>query len=187
MKHLMSDIIADKRCPKCKVVLSSMILSGVEVDYCPKCYGLWFEEEELRLAKDEKDKDLNWFDVDLWKEKNKFRVTYGIRMCPYCRLPLYEVYYGRSGIIVDVCNLCHGIWLDRAEFKKIMDWLQEKADYEILNSYIRNLAEEFIEIFIGPEPLREEMMDFLTILKLLKYKFAAQHPIISQLMADSPR
>lgn len=134
------------------------------------------------MAKDKKDKDLNWLDIDLWKDENKFNVSYGIRLCPCCRVPLYEIYYGDSKVIVDICNLCQGVWLDRAEFKKITDWLKEKADYEILNNYSKNLFEQFAEIFIGPETFREEILDFLTVLKLLNYKFTAQHPVISRLI-----
>ena len=52
-------------CPICKIELEKAIFYGVEVDYCPRCLGVWFEEDELRLAKDEKDKNLNWLDVDL--------------------------------------------------------------------------------------------------------------------------
>lgn len=175
------------KCPICKKPLSSTILCNVEVNYCPNCLGLWFEEEELRWAKDEKDKDLRWLDIDLWKDEKKFKISYGIRLCPSCRVPLYEVYYGDSRVIVDVCNLCHGIWLDRAEFKKIIGWLQKKADYEVLNNYAKNLFKELSEIFTGPETLREEILDFLTILKLLRYKFATQHPAISKIILQLPK
>ena len=174
-------------CPHCKIKLNSAILHNTEIDYCPVCLGLWFEEEELRWAKDEKDKELQWLDIDLWKNKRDFKISKGIRLCPSCRLPLYEVYYGDSGVIVDVCNLCHGIWLDRAEFKKIIIWLKEKADKEVLDDYVKNLLKEFGEIFIGPEPLRDEILDFLTILKLLNYKFTVQHPIISKLILELPK
>jgi len=174
-------------CPHCKIKLNSTILYNVEVDYCPRCLGLWFEEEELRWVKDEKDKDLRWLDIDLWKNEKDFKVCRGIRLCPSCRVPLYEVYYGRSGIIVDVCNLCQGIWLDRAEFKKITDWLHKRADSETLNNYAKNLFSELAEIFTGPETLREEILDFLTILKLLNYKFTSQHPVISQIILKLPK
>jgi len=175
------------QCPICKKNLSSTILCNVEVNYCPKCLGLWFEEEELRWAKDEKDRNLGWLDVDLWRDKKKLKISYGMRLCPSCRVPLYEVYYGDSRIIVDVCNLCHGVWLDRAEFKKIIDWLKERADYEILNNYAKNLFRELREIFTGPETLREEILDFLTILKLLRYKFVTRYPTISKIILQLPK
>ncbi len=174
-------------CPRCQKPLDKAIFYNVEVDYCPQCLGIFFEEEELRWAKDERDKNLRWLDFDLWKNKKKFKISYGIRLCPSCRLPLYEVYYGDSRIIVDFCNLCHGIWLDRGEFKKIIEYLKEKGNYEVLNNYFQNLISEFWEIFTGPETLREEISDFLTILKLLNYKFATQHPVITKIISNLPK
>ena len=174
-------------CPICKKDLEKAIFYGVEVDYCSQCLGLWLEEEELRWAKDIKDRNLRWLDVDLWKDKTKFKISKGERVCPSCRLPLYVVYYSDSKFIVDLCNLCYGIWLDRGEFKKIIGYLKEKADWEVINHYAKNLTSESWEVFLGPESFREELFDFLTILKLLNYKFIAQHPVLAQLISSIPR
>lgn len=174
-------------CPRCKIGLEEAIFCNVGVNFCPRCLGIFFEEEELRWAKDEKDKNLNWLDIDLWKDSKKFKISSGIRLCPNCRLPLYEIYYGDSRIIVDLCNLCRGIWLDRGEFKRIIEYLKKRADYEILNNYFENLAKEFWEIFTGPETFREEVLDFLTILKLLNYKFTVQHPNLTKLISNLPK
>ena len=174
-------------CPLCKIGLEEAIFYNIGVSFCPKCLGIFFEEDELRWAKDEKDENLNWLDIDLWKEKTKFKIYRGIRLCPLCRLPLYEVYYGDSRVIVDLCNLCQGIWLDRGEFKRIMEYLKKKGSYEILNNYAKNLAKEFWEIFTGPESLKEEIEDFLTILKILNYKFTVQHPTLSGTISQLPK
>ena len=175
-------------CPICKKVnLDKAIVSGVEIDYCPQCLGLWFEEDELRLAKDYKDRNLSWLDIDLWKDEAKFKISPGRKLCPQDRFPLYETGYGKSGIQVDVCNLCQGIWLDRGEFKKIIEYLKKEADREVLNNYLKNLRNEFWEIFSGPETLKEEIEDFIIILKLLSYKFLVQHPAIAKIIAGLPR
>lgn len=141
----------------------------------------------MRLAKDYKDRKLRWLDIDLWQDEGKFRISPGQKLCPWCRLPLYETTYGDSGIKVDVCNICHGIWLDRGEFKKIIKYLKKEADQEILEHYLKNLREEFWEIFFGPETLKEEIDDFLTILKLLNYKFAVQYPVIAKIILSLPK
>lgn len=174
-------------CPFCKQSLEKIIFYNVEIDYCPACLGLWFEEDELRLAKDEKDKNIRWLDIDLWDKKTSFKISPGQKLCPDCRFPLYEVDYGDSQIRVDLCNLCYGIWLDRGEFKKIIEYLKNRANYEVLNNYTKNLVQEFWEIFIGPETLKEELLDFLVILKLLNYKFAIQHPNISKTISELPK
>jgi len=174
-------------CPICKISLKEATFHNVGVNYCSKCLGIFFEEEELRWAKDEKDKNLNWLDIDLWKDKRKFKISPGQKLCPICCLPLYEVDYGDSQIKVDLCNLCHGSWLDRGEFKKIINYLKEKANYEILNNYLKNLLKEAAEVFTGPETFKEEILDFLTILKILNYKFVTQHPVISRIISQLPK
>lgn len=174
-------------CPVCDSKLDTAIFNKVEVDICPLCLGMWFERDELRWAKDERDRSLNWLDIDLWKNEIKFRISRQHKLCPNCRLPLYEVNYGDSRIKVDVCNVCHGIWLDRGEFKKIIDYLEDEADTEVLDNYLSNLIREGFEIFIGPELVRDEINDFISILKLLKYKFGARWPHITKIISDLPR
>jgi len=179
--------IMRKLCPHHQTSLEQAAILGVQIDYCPQDYGLWFDEEELREAKDARDRDLRWLDIDLWKDPAKFILSPKQKLCPKDRLPLYEVEYGDSGIKVDVCNLCHGVWLDRGEFKNLTVYLREKAEHRILYHYARDVFEEAWEVFSGPEILREEILDFLAVLKLLTYKFAAQYGRLSQLMVSLPR
>lgn len=167
-------------CPSCKKELEQAILHNVRVDYCSNCLGIWFDEDELRQAKDEKDPKLNWVDIDLWKDKKKFEISKRGALCPKCRMPLYQVGYDNSQVSVDLCNLCKGVWLDRGEFKKIIKYLKEKADYEVLYHFSKNLAKQFGEIFIGPEKLRSDALDFITLLKLLGYKLYSHHPYLSE-------
>jgi Zn-finger nucleic acid-binding protein len=174
-------------CPICKTNLKKEIFYGIEVNYCPQCLGLWFENDELREAKDEKDKELNWLDIDLWQDEKKFKISKTIKICPSCSVPLYKVNYGDLQILVDVCNLCCGIWLDRGEFKNIIAYLKRKGQYEALNGYFKNLIKEGMEIFTGPESFRSELNDFLSLLKLLEYKFAVQHPSISKIILALPK
>ena len=175
------------KCPQCNLKLGQALLAGVEVDYCPSCFGLWFEENELEWAKDERDRELRWLDIDLWKDPARFQVSRGRKFCPLDRMPLYEVRYGDSNVRIDACSICHGIWLDRGEFIGIVEYLKEKGYEEVMHRYGKNLVQELWEVFSGPEMLHEEILDFLTILKLLRYKFAVQHPVISQLMLSLPR
>ena len=176
------------KCPICKKIeLKKSNFNRVEVDYCPECLGLWFEEDELRQAKDAKDKTLNWLDIDLWEDRTLFKVSKSQKACPKDGVPLYEVKYGTSEIKVDVCDMCHGIFLDRGEFKKIMEFLKKKGQDEILFNYLDVLVEEAGEIFTGPEGLKSELRDLLTVLELLKYKFLVQHPLISKAIAMLPK
>ncbi|OIO49845.1 hypothetical protein COZ78_03460 [bacterium (Candidatus Gribaldobacteria) CG_4_8_14_3_um_filter_42_11] len=175
-------------CPNCQETkLAEIIFNKVGVNYCPKCLGLWFEQDELRKAKDEKDQDFNWLDIDLWSDQTKFQLGEGQKACPKNGVPLYEAGYGDSGIKVDVCEQCHGVWLDRGEFKKIAQYLKNKGNDEMLNNYLANLAEEAKEIFTGPETLKEELADFAAVIKFFNYKLPIQHPYLMELIKSLPK
>ncbi|KKU86343.1 MAG: hypothetical protein A2667_00115 [Candidatus Wildermuthbacteria bacterium RIFCSPHIGHO2_01_FULL_47_27] len=174
-------------CPFCKKIeLEKAIFNNVEVDYCPSCLGVWFEEEELRWAKDARDENLKWLDMDLWEKEKDFKISRGQKLCPDCRLPLYEVVYGESQVKVDLCSICRGVWLDKGEFQKIIEYLKERAGAEVMQRFSKNAAKEFSEIFAGPESLREEMDDFIVLLKVFAYRFYAKHPVIAKIISGLP-
>lgn len=164
-----------------------MLFHNVEVDYCAECLGVWFDKNELANAKNDKDQQLNWLDFDVWRDKSKFSLQNINKRCPVCRLPFVQVGYDDSSVKIDFCKHCQGIWLDRGEFKQIMTYLKRKADYEILHHYAKNLAKELWEVFAGPEKFREELADFLTLLKLFNYKFVVQHPHVNSLIDELPK
>ncbi len=187
-------------CPKCKTKeLSEKIKIGdVTVDRCSFCGGLWFEKDELRLVKDKKlkdarwvdielkDKSLDWIEFDLWKDNSKFKAKKDIKLCPECQTSLYMLNYGNSDVEIDVCGVCKGIWLEKNDFRKIIKHVKSKADYEVLNNYIKNLVSQTKEIFTGPESIKSEIIDLITLTKLLKYKLVAQHPIIANIILNLP-
>ena len=136
-------------CPNDGEQLEEILFHNVGVDYCPRCLGMWFDKDELRQAKDEKDKQLNWLDVDLWRDKGRFRVSKGNKHCPVDRAGLVEVKYDESKTKVDLCKMCQGVWLDRGEFKQIINYLKNKSDHVILNNYAENLLSELWEAAIS--------------------------------------
>lgn len=175
------------KCPKCEEQLKEVPFQGVKVDSCSSCKGYWFEKDELRKAKDEKEESLNWMDIDLWENDEKFRITKDEILCPDCGMPLYEVNYGDSNIKVDVCNVCEGMWLDEGEFRKIIKYLKEKGGDKIMQEYFKTLLEETGEVVLGPDSLEEEVKDLLTVLSLLKYRFAGKHPFITEAISNLPK
>ena len=68
-----------------------------------------------------------------------------------------------------------------------MIYLKRKADYEVLHNYTKNLIVQLWEVFAGPEKFRDELEDFLMLLKLLNYKFVVQHPVVEALIEDLPK
>ena len=139
-------------CPNCKKeTLEKIRFHKSEVDICSQCHGIWFERDELRKSKDEKDQYLKWLDIDLWREDKKFQVSSFGKICPLCKKAFYEVRYGESNIKVDICNSCMSVWLDGGEFKKIIAYLKNIVDNKTLAKYFKHTFEEAKEIFTGPE------------------------------------
>lgn len=175
-------------CPKCKnQELSEKIKIGsVTLDKCNSCGGTWFEGDELRQAKDEKATYAKWFDFDLWKDPKSFSAEEGEHVCPTDNLPLYKLHYGKSDIEIDACKECNGIWLDKGEFERIIEYVKKQADYDVLSDYMGNLIQEGKEVFSGPESLRSEAADVLLLIKLFQYKFMTQHPNLTQILLHLP-
>ena len=50
--------------------------------------------------------------------------------CPRCAEELHET--PKSGVLIDVCPRCRGVWLDRGELEKLMGRAREyQRDYEV--------------------------------------------------------
>ncbi len=175
------------KCPNCKERLKEVPFSGVRTDKCSSCKGHWFQKDEFRLIKDKEEEKINWMDIDLWENEDDFKISKKTRYCPDCKVPLYEVAYGSSDIKVDFCADCEGVWLDEGEFRKIIEYLKEEAGDRIMKHYLKTLIEETGEIFVGPEPLDEELKDLLTVLSLFKYRFAGKNPFISRVISHLPK
>jgi len=167
--------------------MEKMLFHNVEVDYCPECLGIWFDKDELMYAKDDKDQQLKWLDFDIWRDKGKFKLSKSLRQCPKDRTGLMEISYDNSNVKIDFCKYCHGIWLDRGEFKQIIVYLKKKFDYEILHKYTKNLILESWEVFAGPEKLRGELADVMMLLKLFNYKFVVQYPFLNSWIENSQK
>lgn len=106
-------------CPKCreKKDLKRVKESGVELDYCTECGGIWFDAGELKKVVEERI-DLR-FDAVKTKE-TPMMTDYKTAVCPVCGKPMAkDTGTGVAGLTVDRCGACGGVWLDGGEFKRI--------------------------------------------------------------------
>lgn len=55
--------------------------------------------------------------------------------CPNCEVVMNEV--NKSGINIDVCPKCMGVWLDKGELDKIIERSKEEESYNGSNRYMR--------------------------------------------------
>src|SRR5262245_46606480 len=115
-----------RACPVCQLAMNTVVLGSVQIDECSMGHGAWFEDQELRLAKDEADPDLAWMDFELWKHPERFATGSSALLCPDCHQPLVQVRYGDTAVTLDCCTKCHDMWLDKGEFARVIDALENE-------------------------------------------------------------
>jgi len=151
-------------------------LKNIEIDRCSRCGCMWFDQDELRQAKDQTDPDLNWMDFEIWKHENRFRFEARSLKCPRCNINMVTIGYGETGIEIDYCPQCQGTWLDEGVFAKIIDALRTEIGTKSVSDYIKASLDEAKDIITGSEGLISEWKDFTTVLRMFQYRFFLEHP-----------
>lgn len=130
----------EPHCPKCKTtVLKEQSLSqGTRIDVCPGCRGGWFDSRELAKV----------LSVAIGKLEPPSDAPITSRVCPKCLIPLKNLPYPETQIEVDVCDECHGIWLDKGEFRGLniaRSQHQDDSKFEEPPKTLRQAAVRFVD------------------------------------------
>ena len=84
--------------------------------------------------------------------------------------------YDQTGIEIDCCPQCRGVWLDKGEFAGIIAALQQEAAGMDVSDYLKASLNEAEELLTGPESFASEWRDFTKVLRLLQYRLFAEKP-----------
>ena len=100
------------KCPGCGSTAIILELSGVEIDYCPECGGIWLDggELEMLLGKDA-ERITSGFKKKVLSREKKLR-------CPACGKKMEKVMLNDT--CLDRCPKGHGIWFDRGELASVI-------------------------------------------------------------------
>jgi len=117
-------------CPVCKEPLVVLELEQIEVDYCTSCDGVWLDAGELELlleTDEERNRLINLFqEAAAVKEKSSD--------CPICGKHMLKFYIGeQEKVLVDKCKKNHGIWFDKGELKKVVEFGSDNKRNKIIN------------------------------------------------------
>ena len=150
---------------------------------------MWFDRDELRVLKDrEGNGDYQWVHVDLWKDTDKFRARRQQRYsCPKDATLMTTVHYGDSNVAVDVCPTCHGVWLDKEDYREIIRYLEETVDSSSAEDYLKDVRNELVQVFEGRESPLGALKDVGKILYLLQLRFTVEHPTLAEISVAFPR
>lgn len=178
-------------CPEDGTTLQETDYHGVKIHECPKCLGRWFDRDELRLAKDSTDKDLRWLDFDPFAgEARQAEPGRGERLCPRDEIPMGVIPYEKSGVSIDKCSRCHGVWLSSGEFERIVQHLENEVNSETAAQLEAEVARQLGQVFTSHDGPVAELRDLFSVLHLLRKRWAVEHPGLSEkldaLSAGSP-
>jgi len=115
------------KCPVDHADLSSQPYEGnVQVEECSSCKGIWLTKEKLFAIERMKENDYHEV-VENHKPASEARMETTVSIekprdlnCPSCQSPMLANEHGYfSGIIIDTCIACGGVWLDRGELEAL--------------------------------------------------------------------
>lgn len=112
-------------CPNCKSLLAAIEYEGITIETCSSCGGEWLDAAELghivkarevRFDEDERRAIAAATKITPVNVKREDRDL----ACPKCNGQTDAINYGGdTGIVIDKCTSCDGIWLDQGELEKI--------------------------------------------------------------------
>lgn len=110
------------KCPVCKNVLKAVQYEGVRVQFCMPCKGFFLKPNELKRIQETQEVEVS---MDMAPpSRSGDKVT---RFCPSCDLAMAKKKHGKvSSTIIDICEACNGIWVDKGELQRI------QLDYEVV-------------------------------------------------------
>lgn len=111
------------KCPNCRTDLAHAKQSGVDVELCRTCKGMWLTRQELNALEDEV------FDLgDDEKGSLVFGSTADSRLCPQCAKAMNKFNYRFYDLEMDFCGDGHGFWLEAGEDQRVLDLMKKEED-----------------------------------------------------------
>mgnify|MGYP006277037371 CR=1 FL=1 len=116
--------------------------TGLEVDSCHSCEGIWFDAKELArfLESASLKKTFGW-DQKQRKGESNFTINTSARKCPRCSDDMQDRLFG--GVTLDRCDTCGGLWFDGGELQTVVTRYRSggQGDYEITKELRAGLGE----------------------------------------------
>ena len=118
------------QCPNCKQALTGLDYEGVHIETCPKCGGDWLDAGELESIVRARQRRFNEQECIAVAQAATIK---GVKLtsldrhltCPQCGATTHPINYGDdTGLIIDKCGACGGVWLERGELEKIEELVE---------------------------------------------------------------
>lgn len=115
-------------CPACKSDMIVVEHSRIELDYCPKCQGAWFDSDELELLLRSSGLESRSLFTGSVLASPEAKTSEKKRKCPICSSKMRKVTIGQQpGILIDLCPRGNGLYLDGGELSRLTAQLAERT------------------------------------------------------------
>jgi len=135
-------------CPVCKIPAIVIEYNRIELDYCARCRGVWFDAGELELLLSSA--GLEGSEAFLESVMNAtVAVSEKKRRCPICNIKMNKALADKeTQTLVDVCSEGHGIWFDGGELERTLGTLAGTRPAQ--SDAYRKLVDFFGKTFKAP-------------------------------------
>jgi Zn-finger nucleic acid-binding protein len=172
------------KCPECSEQMKKITIGEDKISECPSCRGLWFEHGKLDAVKDEVLPNMEWLDIDAWKEQADFKARWEAYSCPRCEeIALTTIEDQKSKTEISTCWQCKGIWLTTGQFLYLVNALLEEVNQKSAPELIKISLQQTKEVLTNPDSTISEWESLKTSLELLKHRIYLDHPRLNSLMA----
>ena len=176
----------DQDCPACGAKLNLCSILSIKFEGCPKCRGLWLDRDELRKLKDKVGiGELRWLNSEVEHIEQTAAIP-SKRVCPRKdEGNLLTVVFGKSSVMLDWCPKCHGMWLDRGEYDKIIDYLRDEAGTATIKDVEKEIAEDVRQFWKGgPSGRVAEIGEIAAAITALLNFTIFEHPKLFKFLMD---
>jgi len=100
----------------------------IELDYCTKCQGVWFDAGEMEMLLSTADISGDAVSPEKLLGADDAAPSHQGRKCPVCRRRMKEVVVGEPPVNIDFCTSGDGLWFDGGEVGHLLKQLAEKQN-----------------------------------------------------------
>ncbi len=130
-------------CPTCKSDMIVVEHSRIELDYCTKCQGVWFDAGELELLLETMTLNEPGLSLDNILSSPEAESSEKKRRCPICGQMMKKATLGKQPeVLIDACPQGDGLWFDGGEVDQLISQLSKKPT-------VRGGSEQKVTAFLG--------------------------------------
>lgn len=139
-------------CPRCHVPLITEETGDIVMERCDRCGGRWMTPEDLKavlsLIRLPVEGAPPRIGIDLTDVQEN-------AVCPRCGVPMEPFNYaGDSGVILDKCKSCGGLWLDKGNLERVLAVVS--ASEQDLDRDIKRFSADLHEAEVRQDALEQQ-------------------------------